>query len=61
MLEINKQFNTILAPNKVQHVLSLGNIGNRMSYDWLKSLSTDFHEVNFDKNDVMLQIKSSFK
>ena len=52
--DICEQFKTILTPNKVNHVLSLGNIGNRESYDWLKSLSSDFHEVkgDFDTNDI---------
>ena len=46
--DINEQFKTILIPNKIQHVLSLGNIGSRESYDWLKSLSNDFHTVKGD-------------
>ena len=48
--DIDPQFKTILIPNKLQHVLSLGNIGSRESYDWLKSLSNDFHSV---KGDLM--------
>ncbi len=52
--DINEQFKSILIPNKIQHVLSLGNIGSRESYDWLKSLSNDFHTVkgDFDEGDV---------
>ena len=52
--DITEQFKTILTPNKVQHVLCLGNIGNRESYDWLKSLSNDFHSVkgDFDEGDI---------
>ena len=51
---INEQFKLILIPNKIQHVLSLGNIGSRESYDWLKSLSNDFHTVkgDFDEGDI---------
>ena len=51
--DINEQFKSILIPNKLQHVLSLGNIGSRESYDWLKSLSNDFHTVkgDFDEGD----------
>lgn len=40
--DINEQFKAILTPNKVQHVLCLGNIGNQETYDWLKSLSKTF-------------------
>ena len=52
--DIDPQFKTILIPNKIQHVLSLGNIGSRESYDWLKSLSNDFHCVkgDFDEEDM---------
>ena len=52
--DINEQFKSILVPNKLQHVLSLGNIGSRESYDWLKSLSNDFHTVkgDFDEGEM---------
>ena len=52
--DIDPQFKTILIPNKIQHVLSLGNIGSRESYDWLKSLSNDFHSVkgDYDEGDM---------
>ena len=60
--DINEQFKAILTTNKVQHVLCLGNIGNQETYDWLKSLSKDFHIVkgDFDQDDApekkMIQI-----
>jgi vacuolar protein sorting-associated protein 29 len=52
--DMSEQFKSILTPNKVQHVLSLGNIGNRETLDWLKSLSNDFHHVkgDFDEGDI---------
>ena len=52
--DISEQFKSILIPNKLQHVLSLGNIGSRESYDWLKSLSNDFHTVkgDFDEGEI---------
>ena len=31
--DISEQFKSILIPNKLQHVLSLGNIGSRESND----------------------------
>ena len=51
--DINEQFKTVLTPNKVQHVLCLGNIGNQETYDWLKGLSKDFHIIkgDFDQDD----------
>ena len=52
--DISEQFKSILIPNKLQHVLSLGNIGSRESNDWLKSLSNDFHQVkgDYDEGDI---------
>lgn len=50
--DIPEQFKSILIPNKLQHVLSLGNIGSVESYDWLKSLSNDFHCVKGDYDDT---------
>ena len=52
--DISEQFKSLLIPNKLQHVLSLGNIGSRESNDWLKSLSNDFHQVkgDFDEGDI---------
>ena len=50
--DIPEQFKNLLIPNKIQYVLSLGNIGSRDSYDWLKSLSNNFHAVKgeYDEN-----------
>lgn len=49
--DIPEQFKALLIPNKIQHVLSLGNAGNKESYDWLKSLSNNFHTVRGDLDD----------
>ena len=46
--DINEHFKSLLSPNKINHVLCLGNIGNKESYDWLKSLSNNFHCVKGD-------------
>lgn len=50
--DIPAQFKTLLIPNKIQHVLSIGNMGSKESYDWLKSLSNDFHAVKGDLDDT---------
>jgi vacuolar protein sorting-associated protein 29 len=58
--DIPEQFKNILIPNKIQYVLSLGNNGSRESYDWLKSLSNNFHAVkgDFDDNNNLPEIKT---
>lgn len=43
--DIPTQFKSLLIPNKIQHVLSLGNMGSKESYDWLRSLSNNFQAV----------------
>ena len=50
--DIPSQFKSLLIPNKIQHVLSLGNMGSKDSYDWLKSLSNDFHAVKGDFDET---------
>ena len=45
---IPPQFKTLLAPNKINHVLCLGNMGSQEQYDWLKTLSIDYHCVKGD-------------
>lgn len=52
--DIPEQFKNILIPNKLQYVLSLGNIGSRESYDWLKSLSNNFHGVKGEYDETNL-------
>ena len=46
--DIDSQFKSILVPNKIQHVLCLGNIGNQETFDWLHGLSSDFHVIKGD-------------
>jgi predicted phosphodiesterase len=50
--DIPQKFKTILLPNKMQHVLSLGNIGSNDNYNWLKGLSNDFHSVKGEFDEV---------
>ena len=50
--DIPEQFKNILIPNKIQYVLSLGNNGSRESYDWLRSLSNNFHGVKGDNDEA---------
>ena len=45
---INEQFKSILLPNKITHLLCLGNIGNQETLYWLQNLSQDFHVVKGD-------------
>lgn len=58
--DIPDQFKNILIPNKIQYVLSLGNNGSRESYDWLKSLSNNFHAVkgDYDDNNNLPEVKT---
>ena len=38
-------------PNKVQYVFCTGNVGNRETMDWVKSLSSNCHIVRGDFDD----------
>ena len=46
--EIDIQFKSILIPNKIQHIICLGNIGSQETFDWLQGLSSNFHVVQGD-------------
>ena len=45
----------MLIRNKIQYALSLGNVGCRESYDWLKNLSQSFYAVkgNYDEENYL--------
>ena len=43
--DIDSQFKSILVPNKINHLLCLGNIGNQDTLYWLQNLSSNFHAV----------------
>ena len=45
---INDQFKSILLPNKITHLLCLGNIGNQDTLYWLQNLSSNLHIVKGD-------------
>jgi len=45
---IDDQFKSILLPNKITHLLCLGNIGNQDTLYWLQNLSTNLHIVKGD-------------
>ena len=45
---IDSQFKSILLPNKINHLLCLGNIGNQDTLYWLQNLSSNFHSVKGD-------------
>ena len=45
---IDPQFKSILLPNKINHLLCLGNIGNQDTLYWLQSLSPDVHIIKGD-------------
>ena len=46
--DISEKFKTLLTPNKINHILCLGNMGSSESYEWLKTLSSNFHCVKGD-------------
>lgn len=49
---LSPKFKKLLVPGKIQHILCTGNLCNKESYDYLKSLASDVHIVrgDFDEN-----------
>ena len=58
--DIDSQFKSILLPNKINHLLCLGNIGNQDTLYWLQNLSSNFQAVKgeFDINQNYPEKKS---
>ena len=58
--DIDSQFKSILVPNKINHLLCLGNIGNQDTLYWLQNLSSNFQAVKgeFDINQNYPEKKS---
>ncbi|CAD8110907.1 unnamed protein product [Paramecium sonneborni] len=50
--DLPPQFKDLLVPNKVQYVFCTGNVGNRETQDWLKTLSGNTHFVKGDFDEV---------
>ena len=47
-----KRFKSLLAPGRVQHILCTGNLCNKETMDYLKTLANDVHVVKGDNDDV---------
>ncbi|VDL73560.1 unnamed protein product [Nippostrongylus brasiliensis] len=52
---LSPKFRKLLVPNKMQHVLCTGNLCNRESVDYLRSLSSDVHVVRGEFDDDALK------
>lgn len=45
------KFRKLLTPDRIQHILCTGNLCNRDSYDYLKTVAADVHVVRGDFDD----------
>ena len=46
-----KKFKALLQPGKIQHVLCTGNVVDKQTYDYLRTLASDVHVVRGDFDD----------
>lgn len=46
---------TLFKPNRIHHVICVGNIGSKSSLDFFKRLGTTYTQIKGDKDDVKLQ------
>jgi len=44
--DMPKKFKALLQPGKIQHILCTGNVVDKLTYDYLRSLATDVHVVS---------------
>ncbi len=47
-----KRFKNLLVPGRIQHILCTGNLCNKETMDYLKTLANDIHVVRGDFDDV---------
>ena len=52
--EVPAKYKEILTPNQFAYVLSTGNLGNRETQDWLRTLAPQVHIVKGDFEDDTL-------
>lgn len=57
--DLPPKFKSLLVPDKVQHVLSTGNLCTRETFDYLKTIAGDVHVVrgDFDEGDSFPEVK----
>ena len=49
--DLPKKFKALLQPGKIQHVLCTGNVVDKLTYDYLRTLASDVHVVRGDFDD----------
>jgi len=49
--DMPKKFKALLQPGKIQHILCTGNVVDKLTYDYLRSLAADVHIVRGDFDD----------
>lgn len=52
---LSVKFRKLLVPNKIQHILCTGNLCNRESIEYLRTLASDVHVVRGDFDDQSLK------
>jgi vacuolar protein sorting-associated protein 29 len=43
--DLPKQFKALLQPGKIQHIICTGNVVDKLTFDYLRSLASDVHVV----------------
>lgn len=51
-LSLHPAFKSLLAPGKIQHIFCTGNLTNKCTYDYMKSVCGDVHVVKGDFDEV---------
>ena len=50
--DLPKKFKALLQPGKFQHILCTGNVVDKLTYDYLRTLAPDVHVVRGDFDDA---------
>ena len=55
--DLPKKFKALLQPGKIQHILCTGNVVDKLTYDYLRSLAADVHVVRTPSLPFPLQLR----
>ncbi len=54
--DLPKKFKALLQPGKIQHIVCTGNVADKLTLDYLRSLASDVHVVRGDFDDSTFMV-----
>ena len=58
--DLSAKFKKLLVPGKIQQILCTGNVCDKETYEYLRTVAADVHVVRGDYDEVRLQCMASY-